>query len=119
MLGHTNTGGVSELYVTHFGGERQRGIAVEGRRHRGWVSYAFYTGYLLISLFVWTIQRPRIRGVASLDPRTSHLLGWVEPQLLDVPQETEQSAHLLAAHGRGQVGDLDDSSPWYSAHFTN
>lgn len=46
------------------------------------------------------------------------LLGRVEPQLLDVSQETEESAHLLATHGRRQVGDLDDSSPWYPAHFT-
>lgn len=46
----------------------------------------------------------------------SLLLGRVEPQLLDVSQETKQSAHLLAAHGRGQVGDLDDSSPGYPAH---
>lgn len=69
MLRHTNTGRVSVLYITHFGGERQRGI-----------------------------------------------VGRVEPQLLDVSQETEQCAHLLAAHRRGQVGDLDDSSPRYPAH---
>lgn len=47
------------------------------------------------------------------------LLGRVEPQLFDVSQETEQSAHLLAAHGRGQVGDLDDSCPRYPAHCAN
>ena len=29
MLRHTNTGGVSVLYITHFGRERQRGIAAE------------------------------------------------------------------------------------------
>lgn len=29
MLRHTNTGGVSVLYITHFGRERQRGIAAK------------------------------------------------------------------------------------------
>lgn len=69
MLRHTNTGGVSVLYITHFGRERQGGI-----------------------------------------------VGRVESQLLDVSQEAEQSSHLLAAHGRWEVGDLDDSSPRYPAH---
>lgn len=46
------------------------------------------------------------------------LLGWVEPQLVDVPQETEESAHLLTADGGGQVRDLDDISPWDPAHCT-
>lgn len=70
-------------------------------------------------MFTWTAERPQIHGVVLLALPTLHLLGRVEPQLLDVPQETEQSAHLLAAHGRGQVGDLDDSSPWYPAHCAN
>lgn len=69
MLRHTNTGGVSVLYVAHFGREREGGV-----------------------------------------------VGRVEPQLLDVSQETEESAHLLAAHGRGQVGYLDDGCPRYPAH---
>ena len=30
MLRHTNTGGVSVLYIAHFGRERQRGIAAKG-----------------------------------------------------------------------------------------
>lgn len=44
------------------------------------------------------------------------LLGWVEPQLVDVPQETEESAHLLTADGGGQVCDLDDISPRNPTH---
>ena len=71
-------------------------------------------------MFDRTAARPQIRGVSLLDMQDRvRLLGRVEPQLLDVSQETEQSAHLLAAHGRGQVGDLDDSSPWYPAHCAN
>lgn len=44
------------------------------------------------------------------------LLRWVEPQFVDVSQETEESAHLLTADGGGQVCDLDDISPWNPAH---
>lgn len=46
------------------------------------------------------------------------LLRWVEPQLVDVPQETEESAHLLTADGGGQVCDLDDISPRDPTHGT-
>lgn len=46
------------------------------------------------------------------------LLRWVEPQLVDVPQETEESAHLLTADGGGQVCDLDDISPRDPTHCT-
>lgn len=41
MLRHTNTGGVSVLYITHFGRERQMGIAVKGKdkQKKSGVSY--------------------------------------------------------------------------------
>ena len=35
MLRHTNTGGVSVLYITHFGRERQRGIAAKETQAQG------------------------------------------------------------------------------------
>lgn len=60
-------------------------------------------------LYIAHFGRERQRGI----------VGRVEPQLVDVSQEAKQGAHLLAAHGRGQVGNLDDSSPWYPAHCAN
>lgn len=34
MLRHTNTGGVSVLYVAHFGREREGGVAVNKKREK-------------------------------------------------------------------------------------
>lgn len=61
---------------------------------------------------------PRLFLVSS-DRRKLLLLGGIETELLDVSQEAEESAHLLAAHSRRQVGDLDHCSPRYSAHCAN
>lgn len=35
MLRHTNTGGVSVLYVAHFGREREGGVAVNKKKGKG------------------------------------------------------------------------------------
>lgn len=49
---------------------------------------------------------PRLRRFGGY--HEPHLLGGIEPQLLDISQEAEERPHLLAGHGRGEVGDLDD-----------
>ncbi|MEE6523077.1 hypothetical protein FKM82_021814 [Ascaphus truei] len=40
-------------------------------------------------------------------PGPRHLLGREEPQLLDIPQETEEGLHLLGAGAGGDVRHLD------------
>lgn len=104
MLRHTNTGRVSVLNVTHFGREREGGIAAEEKKNNTKKNMLFALG----------------RGAAVSPGRGRGggrgLLGRVEPQLVDVPQEAEESAHLFAADGGGQVRDLDDVSPRNPAH---
>lgn len=114
MLRHTNTGRVSVLNVTHFRREGERGIAAGNTESRVFSRYKKKEG-LVIPAYM-------DRGEAA-DPRCclaataeNSLLRWVEPQFVDVSQETEESAHLLTADGGGQVCDLDDISPWNPAH---
>lgn len=65
MLRHTNTGRVAVLYVTHFGRERQRGIAVKGKGHRkGRVICLFYFFNSLLIYFNVCMDRRK-----AADPR--------------------------------------------------
>lgn len=76
----------------------------------------FFCHGLLVNSTIKPCRRAG-RGAALLAWPPLRLLGRVKPKLLDVAQEAEQSAHLFAAHGRGQVGHLDDGGPRYPAHF--
>lgn len=121
MLRHTNTGRVSVLNVTHFRGERERGIAVEEDKNteRGEFSHVKKKKKEMKDrsfLSTRTARRPQIRGVDWLPQLKNGLLRWVEPQFVDVSQEAEESAHLLTADGGGEVCDLDDISPRNAAH---
>lgn len=118
MLRHTNTGRVSVLNVTHFRREGERGIAVEEQKHtmkRVFSRYAQKKEWLVSLVYMDREEAadPRCRLAATAG---NSLLRWVEPQFVDVSQETEESAHLLTADGGGQVCDLDDISPWNPAH---
>lgn len=74
MLRHTNTGGVSVLYVAHFGREREGGVAVNKKREKekkgekeAWerglvISFCFIWDFLVYNLR--TATRPQVRRVA-------------------------------------------------------
>lgn len=113
MLRHTNTGRVSVLNVTHFRREGERGIAVEKEKHVKTLKKKEEGLVIPVYMDCEEAADPRCCLTTTAE---NGLLRWVEPQFVDVSQETKESAHLLTADGGGQVCDLDDISPWNPAH---